>query len=70
MIRYKISAGDLLPMFQGVPPSHAFARRLFSSQGRRFMLWVQFGRKRPGGLVGDANRVLRTIQFTSFKKPP
>jgi hypothetical protein len=30
------------------------------------MLWVQFGRKRPGGLVGDANRVLRTIQFTSF----
>ncbi len=59
-----ISRGDFLALFQGVPPTHAFARRLFSVQGRRFMLWVQFGRKVPGSLLNEANTVLKTIRFS------
>jgi hypothetical protein len=60
----RVSPSDFVPLFQGVPPTHAFARRLFSVQGRRFMLWVQFGRREPESLLTEANAVLRTIQFS------
>lgn len=63
-----ISRSDFLPLFQGVPPTHAFGRRLFSVQGRRFMLWVQFGRRQPGSLIGETNAVLRTIQISPLSK--
>lgn len=63
-----VSRSDFLPLFQGVPPTHAFARRLFSVQGRRFMLWVQFGRKEPGALLAETNAVLRTIQIAPLSK--
>jgi len=63
----RISDSDFLPAFEGVSDSHAFARRLFSTHGRRFMLWVQFGQKpAPSSVVARANRVLETMRFTAL----
>ena len=61
----RIRRPDFLPLFKGVPPAHAFARRLFSLRSRRFQLWVQFGiRPTPVALIHDANRVLATLRIT------
>jgi hypothetical protein len=59
-----ITPPDFLPLFQDVPASHAFARRLFSTDGRRFMLWVQFGHKPASSRdLARVNAVLRRIVF-------
>jgi hypothetical protein len=58
----QVRSSDFLPLFEGVPASHAFARRLFSTHGRRFMLWVQFGvRPAPAHLLRAANRALDSL---------
>lgn len=62
--RLKIGREDFLPAFEGVPASHAFARRLFSTHKRRFMLWIQFGKKRvTDHNVQRANEVLGSFVF-------
>jgi hypothetical protein len=58
----QVRRGDFLPLFKGVPPSHAFARVLFTTRQRYFDLWVQFGvRPAPARLLKQANRVLATL---------
>lgn len=62
----RIRRSDFLPMFKGVPSGHAFARRLISTHGRGFMLWVQFGvRPAPAPLLQEANRVLATLRIAA-----
>jgi hypothetical protein len=58
----QVRRSDFLPLFKGVPPTHAFARVLFRTRGRYFDLWLQFGvRPAPGRLLKQANRILRTF---------
>jgi hypothetical protein len=53
---------DFLPLFKGVPPTHAFASVLFTTRKRYFQLWVQFGaRPAPARLLKQANQVLTTL---------
>ncbi len=62
----RIRRSDFLPLFKGVPSSHAFARRLISTHGRGFMLWVQFDvRPAPAHLLQQANRVLATLRVAA-----
>jgi hypothetical protein len=58
----RIRRSDFLPMFEGVPRSHAFARRLLTVNGRKFQLWLQFGR-RPAvaSALQHANDVIETL---------
>lgn len=40
-----VTRRDFLPLFEGVPSNHAFARTFFASHRRRFQVWVEFGSK-------------------------
>jgi hypothetical protein len=56
---------DFLPSFEGIPPTHGFARRLFSMGGKRFQLWIQFGERRVSKLaIRRANSVLASFRAT------
>jgi hypothetical protein len=58
----QIGRSDFLPLFKSVPPTHAFARVLFTTRQRYFQLWVQFSvRPAPARLLKHANRVLATL---------
>jgi hypothetical protein len=60
----QVRRNDFLAMFEGVPPSHAFARVLFTTRRRYFQVWVQFGiRPAPAGLLRQANHVLATLRI-------
>jgi len=60
----QVRRNDFLAMFEGVPPSHAFARVLFTTRRRYFQLRVQFGiRPAPAGLLRRANHVLATLRI-------
>jgi hypothetical protein len=60
----RVTSAAFLSMFEGVPPDHAFARVLFSTQSRRFMLWVQFGQKpAPAAQLEEVNRVLGSLHI-------
>lgn len=62
----QVRRNNFLPGFKGVPPSHAFARVLFTKRGRYFDIWVQFGgRPTTARLVREANRVLATLRVTA-----
>jgi hypothetical protein len=57
---------DFLPSFEGVPPNHAFARVTFTTHGRYFDLWVQFGvRPASARFLREANRVLATLRVSA-----
>jgi hypothetical protein len=58
----QVTRRDLLPSFEGVPPSHAFARVTFRWHGGYFQLWLQFA-VRPAAtrLLHEANGVLATL---------
>ena len=59
----QVTRRDFLPLFKGVPPTHAFARVLFTTRQRYFQLWVQFGvRPAPARLLKQANRLLITLK--------
>ena len=59
----QLRRSDFLPLFKGVPPTHAFARVLFTTRRRYFDLWVQFGvRPAPARLLTQANRILSTLR--------
>jgi hypothetical protein len=59
----QVRRSDFLPLFKGVPPTHAFARVLFTTRQRYFQLWVQFGaRPAPARLLKQANRLLTTLK--------
>jgi hypothetical protein len=49
---------------EGADPSHAFARRTFTSGGRSFDLWADFGSDpAPAALVDEVNGALATLQI-------
>lgn len=59
-----IRRSDFLAMFEGVPRTHAFARRLFTANRRQFQLWAQFGRRpAPAPALRQANDVIRTLRI-------
>lgn len=61
----QVRRSDFLALFKGVPPTHAFARVLFTTRGRYFQLWVQFGvRPAPPRPLSRANRILSTLTVT------
>jgi hypothetical protein len=47
----QIRRSDFLPRFKGIPPSHAFAQRRFTTRKRSFSLGVQFGRRKPSNAM-------------------
>ena len=58
----RVSDRDFLPSFEGVPPSHAFARVTFDWHSRYFQLWLQFAvRPAQARLLHEANGVLATL---------
>lgn len=66
----QIRRADLLPRFKGVPPSHGFAQRRFSTRNRRFSLWVEFGQRKPSdAMLSRANVVLGTLLITAQRFP-
>ena len=66
----QIRRSDFLPRFKGVSPSHAFARRRFTTRNRRFSLWVQFGQRKPSNaMLSRANIVLGTLLITASRVP-
>jgi hypothetical protein len=49
---------------EGADPDHAFARRTFTSGGRSFDLWADFGSDpAPAALVDDVNGALATLEI-------
>jgi hypothetical protein len=66
----RIQRSDFLSRFKGIPPSHAFALRRFTTRSRRFSLWVQFGQRRPSNaMMSRANIVLGTLLITAQRFP-
>jgi hypothetical protein len=66
----QIRRADFLPRFKGVPPSHAFAQRRFTTRNRRFSLWVEFGQSKPSHpMLSRANVVLGTLLITAQRFP-
>jgi len=66
----QIRRADFLPRFKGVPLSHAFAQRRFSTRNRRFSLWVEFGQRKPSqAMLSRANVVLGTLLITAQRFP-
>jgi hypothetical protein len=65
-----IRAEDFQPSFEGVDPSHDFARRTFGVNGRSFDLWVEFGEKpAPEALLAEVNEVLATLLVDPLDAP-
>jgi hypothetical protein len=65
-----IRSEDFQPSFEGVDPSHHFARRTFTANGRSFDLWVDFGsRPAPEDLLADVNDVLATLRIDALDSP-
>lgn len=61
---------DFQPSFEGVDPSHHFARRTFTANGRSFDLWVDFGsRPAPEDVLADVNDVLATLRIDAPDSP-
>jgi hypothetical protein len=66
----QIRRSDFLLQFKGVPPSHGFARRRFTTHNRGFSLWVQFGRRKPTDvMLRRANTVIGTLLITARRFP-
>jgi hypothetical protein len=59
----RIRRSDFLPSFEGVPAAHAFARRTFATNGRKFQLWLQFGRRTVStSALRSANTVIEQLR--------
>jgi hypothetical protein len=58
----RIRRSDFLPSFEGVPAAHAFARRTFATNGRKFQLWLQFGRRTVSTALRSANTVIEQLR--------
>ncbi|MGH2681608.1 MAG: hypothetical protein ACRDIX_00050 [Actinomycetota bacterium] len=66
-----VRPGDFQQSFEGVDPSHHFARRTFTVSGRSFDLWVDFGsRPAPEDVLGHVNEVLATLRIDALDSPP
>jgi hypothetical protein len=51
--------------FEGIPPSHAFARRSVRVNSRLIEVWVQFGHRRlTAADLNRANRLLRRVDVS------
>lgn len=58
-----------LPSFEGVPAAHAFAGRTFTTNGRRFQLWHQFGRRTMStSALKSANTVIEQLRVAQRRK--
>ena len=63
-----ITRRDFLPMFEGVPSTHAFARTFFASHQRRFQVWVEFGAKRlSAASLRRANIALAGLRVSAIR---
>ncbi|MFN2472275.1 MAG: hypothetical protein ABR583_15080 [Gaiellaceae bacterium] len=65
-----LTGRDVVGSFDGIPPTHTFARRPFSTGARSFLLYVDFGvRPPPRGLLSTVNRSLATLTIRPFVSP-
>jgi hypothetical protein len=63
-----ITRRDFLPMFEGVPSSHAFSRTFFATHRRRFQVWVEFGAKRVSvASLTQANTALAGLHVSAAR---
>jgi len=59
----RIRRSDFLPLFEGVPATHAFAGRTFATNGRKFQLWLQLGRRTTStSALMSANTVIEQLR--------
>ncbi|HXY84745.1 MAG TPA: hypothetical protein VEH52_04620 [Gaiellaceae bacterium] len=61
-VPHRLRRSDFGKPVEGMPLSHAFARIGFTSAGRVFDLWIEFGGKRASvAAIRAADRVLATL---------